>query len=200
MERPVIKDFPEAFETRRLLIRSPHPGDGAAKHRALAESAENLRPWIAWAQHEKTPEDSEAAVRRARARFVEREDLQMLLFDKESGELVGGSGLHHMDWEIPKFEIGYWCSTRFEGRGYITEAVRGVASFAFEMLGARRLEIRCHHLNYRSARVARRAGFRLEAELHEDQMSPEGKIGNTLIHAMLADYPERPVDGFSVRP
>lgn len=198
MQKPILKDFPEAFQTRRLWIRSPQPGDGSEKHRALAESAERLRPWIRWAHHEKTPEDSEAAARRARAAFVERTDLQMLLFEKESGELAGGSGLHRMDWEVPKFEIGYWCRSGFEGGGYITEAVRGIAGFAFEMLGARRLEICCHHENRRSAAVAERAGFRLEAELRDDQFSPDGKLGNTLIYAMLADDPERPVDSFSL--
>ncbi len=198
MQQPILKDFPDAFETQRLLIRSPQPGDGSEKHRALAESLENLRPWIRWAHHEKTPEDSEASVRRARAAFVERTDLQMGLFEKESGELVGDSGLQRMDWEVPKFEIGYWCRSGYEGGGYITEAVRGIAGFAFELLGARRLEIRCHHLNRRSAAVAERAGFRLEAELRDNQVSADGRLGNTLIYAMLADDPERPVDSFSV--
>ena len=198
MQNPILKDFPEAFETRRLSIRSPMPGDGEEKHRALSESLDNLRPWIGWAHHEKTPEDSEASVRRARAAFVERTDLQMSLFDKESGALVGGSGLHRMDWEVPKFEIGYWCRGSFEGGGYITEAVRGIAGFAFELLGARRLEICCHHENRRSAAVAERAGFRLEAELREDQVSPDGRPGNTLIYAMLADDHERPSDSFSL--
>lgn len=198
MGRMITRDLPEKFETRRLRIRPPLPGDGAEKRRAVAESLANLKPWLHWAQRVPTPEESEEAVRRARAAFLARTDLSMLLFDKESGELVGGSGLHRIQWEIPKFEIGYWCRASYEGHGYITEAVRGIAGFAFELLGARRLEICCHHLNRRSAAVAERAGFRLEAELRDDQLSADGRLGNTLIYAMLADDPERPVDSFSV--
>ena len=60
------------------------------------------------------------------------------------------------------------------------------------------MEICCHYENRRSAAVAERAGFRLEAELRDDQLSPGGRLGNTLIYAMLSGDPERPVDSFSV--
>lgn len=79
----------------------------------------------------------------------------MFLFLKETGALVGGSGLHRIDWSVPKFEIGYWCRTRFAGHGYITEAVRGLGAFAFDQLGTRRVEILCDSRNHRSVRVCR---------------------------------------------
>lgn len=84
----------------------------------------------------------------------------MFLFLKETGALVGGSGLHRIDWSVPKFEIGYWCRTRFAGHGYITEAVRGLGAFAFDQLGARRVEILCDSRNHRCVRVAELAGIR----------------------------------------
>ena len=92
----------------------------------------------------------------------------LLLFLKGTGTLVGSSGLHRIDWEVPKFEIGYWCRTGFTGRGYVTEAVRGISAFAFDVLGARRVEIRCDSRNLPSARGAERAGFRLEGELRNN--------------------------------
>lgn len=185
MQPPILKDFPEEFETERLLIRSPMPGDGEEKRRAVSESLESLKPWLSWAQEEPTAEESEVEARGARARFMERTDLQMLLFDRESGELVGGSGLHRIEWEIPKFEIGYWCRSRFEGRGYITEAVRGIADFAAEYLDARRLEILCDSRNLRSVRVAERAGFELEARLRDAHATPDGSVGDLLVYARL---------------
>ena len=35
---PILKDLPDRFETERLLIRSPHPGDGRALYEAVNES------------------------------------------------------------------------------------------------------------------------------------------------------------------
>ena len=191
MKLPILRDFPESFETERLLIRSPLPGDGPEMHAAVNESFDDLTPWMPWPKEHRSVEDSEAIVRRARARFLERTDLMLSLFLKDTGTLVGSSGLHRIDWDVPKFEIGYWCRTRFTGRGYVTEAVRGISGFAFDGLGARRLEIRCDSRNLPSARVAERAGFRLEGELRNNEVvDPGGDARNTLVYAMLPEERE----------
>jgi RimJ/RimL family protein N-acetyltransferase len=97
------------------------PGDGSEFNTAKLESADELRPWMEWAREKPTVRQSEEDVRRARAAFLERSDLMLLLFSKGTDTLVGSSGLHRIDWRVPKFEIGYWCRTRFTGHGYITE-------------------------------------------------------------------------------
>jgi RimJ/RimL family protein N-acetyltransferase len=184
---PILRDFPDRFETERLLIRSPMPGDGPEFNAAKVESIEELRPWMAWAQKEPTVEESEENVRRARVRFLERTDLMMLLFLKGTGTIVGSSGLHRFDWDVPRFEIGYWCRTRFVGQGYVTEAVRGIAGFAFDELGAKRVEIRCDTGNERSRRVAERAGFRLEGELRNAEIGTDGTPRNVLVYGMMPE-------------
>jgi RimJ/RimL family protein N-acetyltransferase len=90
-----------------------------------------------------------------------------------------------MDWSVPRFEIGYWVRRCFVGQGYITEAVRGVTRFAFETLGARRVEIRCDARNERSRRVAERSGFELEATLRNHAVAVDGELRDTLIYARL---------------
>ena len=187
MQPPILKDFPESFETERLRIRSPLPGDGPKMHAAVNESLGELTPWMPWPKEHRTVEDSEASVRRAWANFVAREDLMLLLLLKGTETLVGSSGLHRIDWGVPKFEIGYWCRTRFAGQGYVTEAVRGISAFAFEALGARRLEIRCDSRNLPSARVAERAGFQLEGELRNNELDTSGHLRNTLVYAMIPE-------------
>ena len=187
MRPPILRDFPESFETERLLIRSPLPGDGLEMHAAVNESLDELLPWMDWPEQHKTVEDSEEKARLNRVRFLERSDLLLLLFLKGTNTLVGGSGLHRMDWSVPSFEIGYWCRTRFVGSGYITEAVRGITTFAFERLGARRVEIRCDTLNRRSVRVAERAGYRLEGELRNAEVGAEGEPRNVLVFSMIPE-------------
>ena len=93
---------------------------------------------------------------------------------------------------MPKFEIGYWCRTRFSGQGYTTEAVRGIAAFAFEALGAKRVEIGCDPMNRPSARVAGRAGFDLEGELRNDALGTDGTPCNTLIFSSIPPGPDGP--------
>lgn len=191
MRPPILKDFPEEFETKRLTIRSPMPGDGPELHAAVNESLDELLPWMPWPREHGTVDASEASVRQARVRFLERVELRMHLFLKGTETLVGSSGLQGIDWSVPKFEIGYWCRTRFGGQGYITEAVRGIAAFAFEALDAKRVEIRCDPLNRPSARVAERAGFRLEGELRNESAGTDGSSRNTLVFSLTPDDRDR---------
>lgn len=100
--------FPEQIETERLVIRVKRPGDGLVFNTAICESLGRLSPWLAWVTPPPTPEQSEASCRRAYTRFLLNEDLSVFLLDKESGSLVGGSGLHEPNWELRCFEIGYW--------------------------------------------------------------------------------------------
>lgn len=186
--KPVLRDFPEEIETERLLIRAPRRGDGAEVRSAVAESLDELRQWMPWASGDLPDEAQyEVRVREGRAKFLLREDLWLLLFLKGTNVLVGCSGLHRINWDVPRFEIGYWVRTSYAGQGYITEAVKGITHFAFKSLGARRVEIRCDALNERSAAVARRAGFELEATLYnEDRHHLTGDLRNTLIFARIA--------------
>jgi RimJ/RimL family protein N-acetyltransferase len=182
-EKPILLDFPDSFDTERLTIRSPCAGDGGELREAVEETIEDLRAWMPWADHVPSLEEEEELVRNARARFLRREDLWLLLFLKGTHTLVGGSGLHRIDWQVPRFEIGYWVRRRFARQGFITEAVRGITRFAFEKLGARRVEIRCDARNKRSQAVAERAGFELEARLRRHMVAADGELRDTLIFA-----------------
>lgn len=166
--KAILRDFPDQIETPRLLLRSPLPGDGEPLRQAVLESQEELKPWMPWAVEIPSAEDYEVRVREGRLKFLAREDLWLMLVYKDNGRLIGGSGLHRINWEVPKFEIGYWLHTAYTGQGLVTEAVMAITKFAFTTLAAQRLEIRCDALNTRSIAVARRAGFTLEATLHHD--------------------------------
>ncbi|MDQ0256869.1 RimJ/RimL family protein N-acetyltransferase [Evansella vedderi] len=172
---PILLDFPHEFYSERLLIRLPQPGDGKLVHSAITESMKELKPWLPFAQKEQTVEEVEANIRDAHIKFLKREDLRFHIFHKETGEVIGCSGLHRIDWDVPKFEIGYWVNSRFSGRGYITEAVRRISDFAFDDLKARRVEIRCDATNTRSRAVAERLGYQLDAILKNEDVSVDGK-------------------------
>src|SRR4028119_1927329 len=128
-----------------------------------------------WARQEFSVEVQEENMRRARIAFLQRSDLRLLLFLKGTDTLVGSSGLHRIDWSVPKFEIGYWIRTSFTRQGYATEAVQGITAFPFEALGAQRVEIRCASENRPSARVAERAGVRIEGALRQAEVDAPGR-------------------------
>ncbi|MBI0576992.1 GNAT family N-acetyltransferase [Neobacillus cucumis] len=184
--KPILLDFPEQFYTERLRISMPLPGDGKLVYAATQASIKELKPWMPWAHKNQTEEDVEVNIRDAHAKFLTREDLRLHLFDKETGEFIGSSGLHRINWTVPKFEIGYWIDTRYSRRGYITEAVQGITEFAFTELKARRVEIRCDTKNTKSRAIPEKLGFTLEGILKNDALSGDGKeLRDTCVFAKI---------------
>jgi RimJ/RimL family protein N-acetyltransferase len=186
---PLLIEVPERIETARFVLRCPRRGDGPAVNAAVVSSHAELDPWLPWATTLPTLAESEANCRRQQARFLLREDLVMLVFARDAsgaeGELLGGTGLHRIDWSLRRFEIGYWRKTGCEGRGIACEAVTALARMAFDDLAARRVEIRMDDNNERSWRVAERAGFTLEALLRFDAVTPHGEPRSTRVYARV---------------
>ena len=190
----IRKSCPPVIETERLILRTPSVFDAPAANAAQRESFAELQRWMKWADKPITLEETIAHARMASEVFGSGEDFALWAFLKSTDEFVLACGLHHCDWEVPKFEIGYWCRISYQGHGYVTEAVRALTRVGFEQLGANRIEIRCDARNSRSRRVAERAGYRLEAELKNDSRAADGLLRNTLIFALLpGEYLNSPV-------
>ncbi|HEX2010494.1 MAG TPA: GNAT family protein [Roseateles sp.] len=187
---PVLIKVPEQILTERLVIAAPRVGLGQALNAAICESLAELRPWMPWAQSAPTVEESETVLRHQLAKFLLRSDLVYQIYAKtpsgEPGRLLGGTGLHRLDWQVRRFEIGYWIRSSACGRGYVSEAVQALARMAFEELRARRVEIRMDPLNTRSRAVAERCGFELEGVLRQDSLTPAGEPRDTCVYARIA--------------
>ena len=186
---PLLIEVPERIETEKLVLRGARRGDGPVVNAAVHASLEELVPWLPWAGAGLSVDESEANCRRQQARFILREDFVFLIFERRAdggeGELLGGTGLHRIDWALRRFEIGYWRKTGCEGRGIVTEATRAMARLAFDTLGARRVELRMDDSNERSWKVAERAGFTLEALLRFDATTPRGEPRSTRVYARV---------------
>ena len=198
MHDPLLIHVPERIDTERLIIRCAQPGDGAVLNAAVCDSLEALRPYVPWAGAVPTLADSESVCRKAQARFRLREDLMMLIFERTAGglegELLGGTGLHRMDWKARRFEIGYWRRTGREGRGIATEAVHAVARLAFDELLAQRVELRIDKLNRPSWRVAERCGFTLEGVMRRESLAPDGTLRDMRVYAKVRGAEEPLLD------
>ncbi|WP_242144678.1 MULTISPECIES: GNAT family N-acetyltransferase [unclassified Bacillus cereus group] len=189
---PLLLDFPSEFYTDRLYIRMPKPGDGAVVYEAIQASIQELKSWMVFAQKEQTREEVEASIRKSHIQFLQREDLRLLVFLRETGEFVASTGLHRIKWEIPQFEIGYWIDTRLSGKGYMAEAVKGITDYAFSELKANRLEIRCDPTNRKSRAIPEKLGFKLEGILENSSVAVDGNgLRDTCVFAMTRNRYEK---------
>lgn len=182
---PILLDIPESFETERLLVRALRPGDGPEINEAIRESLNELRPWMPFARSMPAVEETEQYVRESQIAYLGRTTLNMLIHRKKDGKYVGNIGLHHVDWDCRRFEIGYWIRSSCSGNGYMTEAVNGITDFAIQVLEASRIEIRCSALNGRSAAVAERAGFTLDGILRKSTRETDGELHDSKVYAKV---------------
>lgn len=184
---PLLIETPFPILTPRLLIRPSRPGDGPAFNEAVNSSLARLGKWLPWANHPHTHEESENTARRHETEYLLRENFVLPIFDRNSNRLLGGSGLHRVDWSLPKFEIGYWIREGEEGKGIVSEAVIAITRYAFQKLKAKRVEIRCAPENLRSRAIPERLGFQLDGCLRLDTLLPNKELSDSLIFSRLND-------------
>ena len=100
---PILQEIPYSFETKRLTIRGPLPGDGPRVRTAVLESQPELKPWMPWAVNVASEEAYEIRVREGQIKYLARQDFWLLIFLKDSETLIGCSGLHNPNWLLAAY-------------------------------------------------------------------------------------------------
>jgi RimJ/RimL family protein N-acetyltransferase len=119
------------------------------------------------------------------------------VFDAATGDLLGASGLVHL--QDGTGEVGYWTAPWARGRGVATAALRAAATFAFEALPVRRIVWHATVGNHASRLAALRAGVRMGGRLRMAGREPEASVdvwtGSLLPGEVTAGTPERYAPG-----
>jgi RimJ/RimL family protein N-acetyltransferase len=134
--------------------------DADARFRYLFEypptSREAFAPWLEKAQASNDP-------------------LFFAVIDKASGTIAGRQALMRIDTQFGVIEIGsiYW-GPQVSRTPAATEAQFLFARYAFDELGYRRYEWKCHNLNEPSKRAALRFGFKAEGVFRQHMVFKGG--------------------------
>src|SRR5689334_2827401 len=101
---PLLVELPDDLLGPRIRLRPYRDADAPALLEAIQESRATLAEWMIWANAYDEPGAALEYVRRARARWLLREDLAVGIFDRATQRYLGGSGLTRMNWRIRSFE------------------------------------------------------------------------------------------------
>lgn len=164
------------LETERLLLRPFEPADAPVVQREVA------RVEIARMFAVPHPYPSDAALAWMATTKPGR-DFAVAL--RENGEVIGAVLLDPNE-QHRRAELGYWCALSHWGHGYITEAVRAVIGYGFEVLALRRVYAECHGDNPASRRVLEKAGMTLEGCLRQHSFRL-GRVADKLQFGILRD-------------
>lgn len=153
-----------------LTLRQWQVGDAVELARAITESVDHLRPWMAWAAHEPLPLDRRREmIEHWNRAWADGGDVVLGIF--LGGQVVGGAGLHRRSGPSG-LEIGYWIHASFLRQGLATEAAARLTDTALALPDISYVEIQHDKANVASQGVPRRLGFRLVAEVRDRPEAP----------------------------
>ncbi|WP_336702317.1 GNAT family N-acetyltransferase [Chryseobacterium indologenes] len=122
--------------TERLVLRDITIDDkqDIFDYRSDAE-ANKFQGWIP-----ETLEEVENFIQRNTKEFNQSESrYQLLITDKETKAVIGDIGVHFIGDENVQVELGITLNTSFQGKGYASEALKGIISFLFNDLHKHRI-------------------------------------------------------------
>ena len=162
----------EILETKRLILRSLRDGDaGALYENHLDDEVRKWFPNECYAD----PEEALDAIRfyagcvdSGRLPFVLGVEL------KETGELIGDTGISEVEGKPDETEIGYCIGQEYRGKGFATELLDAVSGFVASRFGIRVIHGRVVHGNEASAKVLAKSGYRFVREEFGAEDDPYG--------------------------
>ena len=92
-----------------------------------------------------------------------------LVFEKETGELVGRAGIEHSEKLEGEYELGYAVRTKYQRQGYAFEACQAIIAYAAMELEIPKLHCMIQKENIKSIKLAEKLGFSFEKELLDEE-------------------------------
>ena len=92
-----------------------------------------------------------------------------LVFEKETGELVGRAGIEHSEKLEGEYELGYAVRTKYQGQGYAFEVCQAIIAYAAMELEIPKLHCMIQKENTKSIKLAEKLGFSFEKELLDEE-------------------------------
>lgn len=174
-----------ALLSQHVLVRRFQEGDGAILYELVEDNYSFLFDSLPRTLREiSDKENAEFFVRRQLADWHLQKGYCMGIWHNQTTELIGMVHVFHIDWEIPKGEVGYFIDREYMGQGLMTEALRIIQQFAFKQLALEKLTLRTAMENVASQRLARKCGFRREGDLRGDFRKLSGELIDTMIFGL----------------
>ena len=160
------------FETERILARKLEPEDAARLYKNHAEA--KVKKWFPNESYADIDEAKEAILFFRDCVDQNRLPFVLAIQLKETGELIGDTGVSEVEEEPDALEIGYQICEKYNGKGLATEVLNAMTAFSFARLNATISYGRVVHGNAASARVLEKAGYMFVNEEYGAEDDPYG--------------------------
>ena len=155
------------FETEHLKVRSFIPEDALRLYENHVE--DETKEWMTGSIYADLEETQDAisfykyCIEQAQFPYV------LAVESKETRELIGDIGVNGFEGRNDAVEIGYTICKEHSGKGYATELVRAMNTFASEKLNADTIYGRVMRGNDAYVRVLIKSGYQYETEEYDTE-------------------------------
>ncbi|WP_395973485.1 GNAT family N-acetyltransferase [Chryseobacterium cucumeris] len=174
--------------TERLVLRDITIEDqqDIFDYRSDAE-ANRFQGWIP-----ETLEEVENFILRNTKEFNQPESwYQLLITDKETKTVIGDIGVHFTGDENAQVELGITLNTSFQGKGYASEALKGIISHLFDDLHKHRITASVDPDNTASILLMERIGLRKEGHFVKSLFWKNKWVDNVIYAILREEWPAR---------
>lgn len=105
---------------------------------------------------------------------------------KETGKAIGNISVVKLHEDIDAADVGYCMSRKYWGQGLMSEALKGVMDYLFDVVGLNRVAANHDVNNPRSGRVMDKAGMVQEGILRQAGKNNQG-IHDVVWHAAIRE-------------
>ena len=169
------------LESERLIFRQLKDSDAPEVFK-LRSNPDNMkyipRPLL------KNEDEAVAMIHMMNAKIAENTDINWAVCIKNTDKIIGFMGFYRTQPENYRTEIGYMILPEYEGKGYVTEAVKTMLNYAFNSVGFHSVDAVIDPDNIGSEKVLLKNGFRKEAHFIENEYF-EGKFWDSVHYGML---------------
>ena len=131
-----------------------------------------------------TKDEALAHIKMINDKIEANEGINWAITIKGNPKLIGVIGHYRIQPENHRCEIGYMILPQYNGKGYVTEAIKVVLAYGFEVLQMHSIEAVIDPDNIASERVLQKNGFVKEAHILENEFW-DGKFWDTVIYSIL---------------
>ena len=163
----------QTIETDRIVLRRFTKDDAEAMYRNWASDSE-VTKYLTWPVHSSV-EDSKAVLDVWTSSYLQKNYYQWAIVLKEHGnDPIGGIGAVNLNDDIAMVHIGYCLGKTWWHQGIMSEALKAVMDYFFDIVGANRVESRHDPRNPHSGMVMKKCGMKYEGTMRESDRNNQG--------------------------
>lgn len=176
----------KTIKTERLILRKFEYSDNEAMRKYWI-SDENIQSMYAEPVYT-TEEEVKELLDKYIGSYEKQDYYRWAIADKETNECIGQIAYFLVDSKNHFAEIEYCIGSKFQCKGFATEATKAVIEFGFHEMNLHKVQISTKSINTQSKRVIEKCGFTYEGTLRDYFYTDDQYVGRLFFSILRDEY------------